>query len=102
LGNPFQKEECEVTVKMEEIRCRLSDLDLLPLSQIIYLLKEMMIGYDALIDIFGIFGPTENMVAVSNNQWKVWINEDFFHNQKSQTNMATGERDFIYRILMLA
>lgn len=88
-----QNDLCELAVKIEDIKCRLSDIDMLPLSQIIYLLKEMMIGYDTLVDIFGMFGPTEQMVAVSNNsQWKVWINEDFFKNSKASFNPAAGER----------
>lgn len=88
-----QNDLCELVVKIEDIKCRLSDIDMLPLSQIIYLLKEMMIGYDTLVDIFGMFGPTEQMVAVSNNsQWKVWINEDFFKNTKASFNPAAGER----------
>lgn len=75
IPSTYQNSMCELVVKMEEIKCRLSDIDLLPFSQIIYLLKEMMIGYDALLDIFGNFGPTEQMVSVGvNNQWKVWIN----------------------------
>ena len=56
---------------------------MLSFSQIIYLLKEMMIGYDALIDIFGTFEPMEKMVAISaTHQWKVWVNSDFFTNTK--------------------
>ena len=56
-----------------------------------YLLKEMMIGYDALLDIFGIFTPTEQMVAVSSNyQWKVWINEDYYKNDKPDTVAPAG------------
>lgn len=68
-----------------------------------YLLKEMMIGYDALLDIFGIFTPTERMVAVSPTyQWKVWINEDYYENAKPETNLPAGERDFIYKLLSIA
>ena len=59
------KEEYELLVKIEEIICRLSDVGMLPFSQILYLLKEMMIGYDVLIDKFGTFSPSEGMVAVN-------------------------------------
>ena len=94
---------CELQVRMEEIRCRLSDIDLLSFSQILYLLKEMMIGYDALIDIFGVFDIRPEMVAVSvNYQWKVWMHEDFFRNTKEEPKGAIGEREFIYRILILS
>jgi hypothetical protein len=72
-------------VQIEEIKCRLSDIGSLPFSQILYLLKEMMIGYDVLIDKFGTFSPSEEMVAVSRGgQWKVWINEDFVKNNKNE------------------
>jgi hypothetical protein len=37
-----------------------------------------MIGYNALIDIYGTFSPSEEMIGLDcNSQWKVWINEDF-------------------------
>ena len=44
---------------IESIQHRLSDLGCLPFTQIIYLLKEMMIGYDVLLDIFGAFEPND-------------------------------------------
>ena len=76
---------------MERIRCKLSDIKLLPFSQILYLLKEMMIGYDALIDIFGLFSPDEEMVGVNGgNQWKVWINRDFYSNSKESDSTVLG------------
>jgi hypothetical protein len=77
---------------------------LLPFSQILYLLKEMMIGYDVLIDKFGTFSPSENMVIVTRAlQWKVWINEDFFKNAKEEDkNCEIGVREFIYCLILLA
>lgn len=36
----------------------LSHANALTLPQIVYLLKEMMIGYEALVDIFGTFKPS--------------------------------------------
>lgn len=88
---------------MEPIRYRLSDIDMLSFSQIIYLLKEMMIGYDALVDIFGTFEPTEEMVAISStHQWKVWVNQDFFINTKPDTQSSIGAREFIYKLLGIA
>jgi hypothetical protein len=88
---------------MEDIRCRLSDIDLLSFSQIVYLLKEMMIGYDALIDIFGTFDPQERMIAISANySWKVWISDNFYKNAKPDTDGSIGVREFIYRLLLIA
>jgi hypothetical protein len=49
---------CEIVIQIEDIKCRLSDMGMLPFSQILYLLKEMMIGYDVLIDKFGTFSPS--------------------------------------------
>jgi hypothetical protein len=67
----------QLLVGIEHIKYRLNELNLLPFSQIIYLLKEMMIGYDVLIDIFGFFDPSDRMVVVNgNDQWRVWIHED--------------------------
>lgn len=48
---------CEVMVTMEGIEHVLSEVKLLPFPQVLYLLKEMMIGYEVLVDIFGIFEP---------------------------------------------
>lgn len=76
---------------IESIQHRLSDLGSLPFSQIIYLLKEMMIGYDVLLDIFGSFEPTDEMIAVSEaSQWRVWMNEDYTINSKSDKSSAIG------------
>jgi len=45
----------ELKVNIEEVRCRLSDIKMLPFSQIVYLLKEALIGFEVLVDLFGIF-----------------------------------------------
>lgn len=80
-------------VRIEEVKCRLTDVGFLPFSQILYLLKEMMIGYDVLIDKFGIFSPSEGMVAVNGGcQWRVWVNEDFTKNGRSEDTIEIGER----------
>ena len=51
----------------------------------VYLLKEMLIGYDVLFDIFGAFEPTDQMVMVDGrDQWRVWINADFASNVKEK------------------
>jgi hypothetical protein len=72
-------------VKIEEIEHRLSELGCLPIGQIIYLLKEMMIGYDVLFDIFGSFDPNDEMIALDrHSQWRLWINIDFTKNFKAQ------------------
>jgi hypothetical protein len=105
MHSPKDKETmCEIGIHIEDIKCRLSDMGMLPFSQILYLLKEMMIGYDVLIDKFGTFNPSESMVAVSMNlQWKMWINQDFFKNTKEDEKPAEiGEREFIYCLIVLA
>ncbi len=56
---------CEVMVAIEGIKHVLCDIKLLPFPQVVYLLKEMMIGYEVLVDIFGIFEPSDSMVAVN-------------------------------------
>ena len=84
-------EQFTVEIVIESIQYRLSDLGCLPFSQIIYLLKEMMIGYDVLLDIFGSFEPTDEMIAVSqSSQWRVWMNEDYSINTKPEKSSAIG------------
>jgi len=62
---------------------------MLSFSQSIYLLKEMIIGFEVLVDLFGIFDPTERMVAVNNHgHWKMWINEDYSINIKQQSKKS--------------
>ena len=93
----------EVQVELEEVQLRLPDAGSLPLGQIIYLLKEMMIGYDALIDIFGLFEPSDEMVAISStHQWRVWLNEDYLLNCRPNKEANISERQFIYKLLFLA
>lgn len=42
----------------------------------------MLIGFEVLIDIFGIFKPSEEMITVNLNlQWKIWPNSDFGINE---------------------
>jgi hypothetical protein len=75
----------------------------LPLSQNLYLLKEMMIGYDVLMDIFGTFDPNDTMVAVnSSEQWRVWIHENYDSFSKHEPPQDIGEKEFIYRLLLIA
>jgi hypothetical protein len=51
---------------------------LLPLPQIVYLLKEMMVGYEVLVDIFGIFQPEDSMIIITaHDQWRIWVNNTF-------------------------
>jgi len=49
----------------------------------------MIIGFEVLVDLFGIFDPTERMVAVNNHgHWKMWINEDYSINIKQQSKKS--------------
>lgn len=68
----------QLRVEIEEVKYRLSEIKLLPLPQIVYLLKEMMVGYEVLVDIFGIFQPQDAMIAVTaHDQWRIWVHNNF-------------------------
>ena len=59
----------------------------------LYLLKELLIGFDALVDIFGTFEPKEEMIMVNRAyKWKIWINQDFHRNEKDETAKEIGTR----------
>jgi hypothetical protein len=92
---------CEVMVTMEGIEHVLCDIKLLPFPQVLYLLKEMMTGYEVLVDIFGIFEPLDSMVAVnSSQQWKLWVNPNFTLNAFPSSSLS--EKEFIYRLILIA
>lgn len=56
---------------------------MLPIPQVIYLLKELLIGFELLIDIFGLFEPSQRMIVLNHRQqWRVWINEDYILSTK--------------------
>lgn len=58
----------------------------MPFSQALHLLREMLIGFEALFDIFGPFDPLEELVAVSTgDQWRMWIDPDFCSSFKKET-----------------
>jgi hypothetical protein len=60
----------------------------------------MLIGFEALFDIFGPFDPKEELVAVSSaDHWRMWIDEDFCSSFKKET--AITEREFIYRVVLM-
>lgn len=47
------------------------------LSQVLYLLKESLIGFERLYDRFGPFDVSNKMILVNKNQkCRVWINEN--------------------------
>ena len=49
---------------------------MLPLPQVLYLMKEMLVGFEALIGRFGVFEPEESMVVVdSHDHWKMWVSD---------------------------
>ena len=97
-------EMVEVAVRLQEMKQRLKDVRMLACSQMVYLLKEMMIGYEVLFDIFGGFEPTDHMVMVDGrDQWRVWISADFAANTKEDSehpDMTEGE--FIHRLVDIA
>jgi len=64
----------KVRVQIEEVKCKLKEVNELPLPQFLYLLKETLIGFELLFDIFGYFKVTDDMIIVNaSSQWKVWI-----------------------------
>lgn len=88
----------EVRAQTEEILCTLSEIEMLAIPQIIYLLKEALIGFELLIDIFGVFEPSQRMIMVNHrHQWRVWINEDYISSAKETPRLS--EKEFIYTII---
>jgi hypothetical protein len=54
---------------------RLADLKDLPLIKVLYLLKEVLIGYERLFDRFGSFLVNPCMIAINQfGKCKVWVN----------------------------
>ncbi len=57
---------------------------------ILYLLKESLIGYERLFDRFGPFDVTSKMVLINkNSKCRVWINENITLNFPSKRNKVT-------------
>ena len=53
----------------------------------------MLIGFDALVDIFGTFEPKEEMIMVNKGyKWKIWINQDINKNEKDEADKELGIR----------
>ena len=91
--------EYEVRVRAEEVGCTLRDIGALPMPQLIYLLKEALIGFEVLIDIFGLFEPSQRTVVVNQRQqWKVWISEDYI--ASSKRSCTCSEAEFIRAVLL--
>jgi len=62
-----------------------------------------MIGYDVLVDIFGTFNPKDTMMVVNgNDQWRIWINEETTTFTKNADDFQIGEKEFIYRLILIA
>jgi len=60
---------------MEDVKFTLQNLNNFVQPQILHLFKEILIGYELLVNIFGFFVVTDKMIVLNNNnQWKVWIN----------------------------
>lgn len=90
----------ELWVKTEEIKMTLEDIQMLPVPQIIHLLKEVFIGFEALVGIFGLFTPKQKMIVLNERQqWKVWINEQYVLSNKSTPYVS--ETEFILDIIGL-
>lgn len=65
-------------MQAEEIKYRLNQVGIMPFSQALRLLREKLLGFSALFDIFSSFGVKEELVGVnSNSQRCMWIDEDY-------------------------
>lgn len=86
---------------MEDFRCRLYDMNTFSFPQVMYLLKEMLVGFEVLVDIFGFFDPTDQMVVLTaNHRWKMWSNPDL---NETKTNVSPLTlADFLVRLLSMA
>jgi hypothetical protein len=91
--------ECSVLqVAIEHYPCNLNSLPRMPLYQLLYLLKEALVGFERLFDRFGGFDVSNKMVLISkNSKCRVWINENITLNFPSRRNKAS-EQDFLLNI----
>lgn len=67
---------------MEQHPLRLVELNDLPLFEILYLLKEVLYGFERLFHVQGAFMPTAKMIVLNAaNKCKVWLNENLASNE---------------------
>jgi hypothetical protein len=80
-------EDLVIQVAIENFPSSLHMLPQLQLFQLLYLLKESLIGFERLFDRFGGFDITDKMILINkNNKCKVWINEALMFNFPGKRN----------------
>ncbi len=73
----------------------------MPLYQILYIVKEALVGFDRLYDRFGSFDISNKMVLINKNgKCRVWINENITLNFPSRRTKLS-EKEFILKLAKL-
>lgn len=86
---------------IEHFPCSLALLPRLPLFQLLYLLKEALVGFERLYDRFGGFDISDRMVLLSKSgRCRVWFNEDLSANHPAST-IAKTQLDLKLQILRM-
>lgn len=71
----FLTKKVTAHVKMENITTTISNLTQIPLFKVIYLLKESLVGLERLVNKFGFFKVTSDMIVINKDfKCNVWIN----------------------------
>jgi hypothetical protein len=87
--------------KIEPILFRLEEIDFLSFPQTIHLLKELLVGFEVLIDIFGMLDPRAEMVTVTHHhKWKIWVSANYHSIESKPANLTVQQ--FIIRLVEMA
>lgn len=86
---------------LEQFPCSLCLLPRLPLFQVLYLLKEALVGFERLYDRFGCFDISDRMVLLTKSgKCRVWFNENLSLNYPAST-IAKTQMDLKLQILRI-
>jgi len=78
---------------------KLSDFTGIPLFQILYLMKESLIGYERLFSLFGAFKVTKEMIFLNkSNKCKVWVSKNYAFNYPDEPLPGINESGFLSKI----
>jgi hypothetical protein len=90
-----------IQVAIENFTASLHSLPKMPLFQVLYLLKESVIGFERLYDRFGTFDISNKMILINKNlKCRVWINENITLNFPSK-KVKMAQFEFKNQILKL-
>jgi hypothetical protein len=94
--------ECSVVqVAIENFPSNLNTLPKLHLHQILYLMKEALVGFERLFDRFGLFDITNRMILINkNSKCRVWMNENITLNFPSKRGKL-AENDVVAKLVKL-